>query len=143
MTTKYESDIVAWAAEQARMIRAGELTNLDLQNIAEEIADVGKSEQRELASRMAVLLAHLIKWKFQPSLRSRSWEKTIRVQRNSINRRLMKTPSLRVSLIDTDWQSDAWDDAVAQATSETGLSEFPDACPWDFQQAITSDFMPD
>ena len=49
MTTCYDIDIVAWANEQARLIRAGRFDLLDLEHIAEEIEDVGKSEQRELA----------------------------------------------------------------------------------------------
>ena len=71
-TTSYESDIVAWAHEQAALIRAGRFEYLDLANIAEEIEDVGKSEQREIASRMAVLLMHLLKWEYQPEFRSKS-----------------------------------------------------------------------
>ena len=57
--TLYEADIVAWANEQARLLRAGRLDQLDVAHIAEEIEDVGKSEQRELANRIAVLLAHM------------------------------------------------------------------------------------
>ena len=60
MTKRYETDVVAWASEQSRLIRAGRFELLDLAHIAEEIEDVGKSELRELASRMAVLLAHLL-----------------------------------------------------------------------------------
>ena len=56
MGIAYEKDIVAWANEQASFIRAGRFDLLDLENIAEEIEDVGKSEKRELASRMAVLI---------------------------------------------------------------------------------------
>ncbi len=57
----YDIDIVAWAQEQARLLRAGRFEALDIEHIAEEIEDVGKSEQRELASRLAVLLANLLK----------------------------------------------------------------------------------
>ena len=69
MNIAYEKDIVAWANEQAGFIRARRFDLLDLENIAEEIEDVGKSEQRELESRMAVLFAHLLKWKFQSERR--------------------------------------------------------------------------
>ena len=55
---RYEDDVVAWASEQARLLREGRLDRLDIEHLAEEIEDVGKSEQRELANRMAVLLAH-------------------------------------------------------------------------------------
>ena len=52
--TRYETDVVAWASEQAALLRSGKLSEIDIEKIAEEIEDVGKSEQRELASRMAV-----------------------------------------------------------------------------------------
>ena len=60
MSTTYETDIVAWANEQAALLRAGKLSQLDIEHIADEVEDVGKSEQRELASRLAILLAHLL-----------------------------------------------------------------------------------
>jgi hypothetical protein len=60
MATSYQTDVIAWANEQAAFIRMGKFDQLDLKHLAEEIEDVGKSEQRELASRMAVLLAHLL-----------------------------------------------------------------------------------
>jgi hypothetical protein len=138
----YDRDIIAWANEQARLLRAGHLEQLDLEHLAEEIEDVGKSEQRELASRMAVLLAHLIKWQFQPERRGSSWQRTIREQRNSIARRLRRTPSLAGSLTDPDWWADAWGDAVAIATAETRLDTFPDACPWDLTEIQNPNWLP-
>jgi hypothetical protein len=58
MTATYENDIVAWAKEQAYLLRSGRLSSIDIEHIAEEIEDVGKSEQRELANRMALLLSN-------------------------------------------------------------------------------------
>lgn len=130
MRTSYETDVVAWASEQARLIRAGQFDALDLEHIAEEIEDVGKSEQRELASRMAVLLAHLLKWQYQPERRGASWENTIRAQRKEIAYGLDEAPSLRSKLAEARWLDMVWAKAVAQAGSETGLNCFPDVCPW-------------
>lgn len=132
MGTAYDTDIIAWANEQAALLRAGSLSALDVEHIAEEIEDVGKSEQRELLSRMTGLLAHLLKWHLQPTHRGTSWEATIRAQRNGIARRIVKTPSLKTSLDDAEWLAEAWDDAVAEAAKETDLelSAFPVACPW-------------
>ncbi|MEJ7138688.1 DUF29 domain-containing protein [Comamonadaceae bacterium SL12-8] len=67
MPSTYDTDIVAWANEQAALIRAGRLEELDLDNLAEEILDVGNSEKRELVSRMAVLLGHCSSGRFSPS----------------------------------------------------------------------------
>lgn len=94
----YDKDINAWAQEQARLLRAGRFEMLDIEHIAGEIEDVGKSEQRELASRMAVLLAHLLKWQYQPERRGASWEKTIKAQRKEIAYALDESPSLAPKL---------------------------------------------
>jgi len=144
-TIRYETDIVAWANEQARLIRAKRFDLLDWEHIAEEIEDVGKSEQRELASRMTVLLAHLLKWEYQPERRGGSWRDTIDAQRERIERRIRKTPSLKASLSDADWWADAWDDAVDLAIDETGLARkiFPKSCPWTAEQIMSRSFLPD
>lgn len=135
----YERDIVAWANEQARFLRAGRFDLLDIEHIAEEIEDVGKSEQRELASRMALLLAHLLKWQHQPDFRTASWKRTITEQRKGLNRRLAKSPGLQPMLADDDWKSEIWADAVAQAAQETGLADFPESCPWSLGAEVLTD----
>lgn len=140
--TRYEDDVVAWANDQARLLREGLLDLLDIEHLAEEIEDVGKSERRELANRMAVLLAHILKWQLQPERRGPSWQITIRNQRRGIVRRLDKTPSLKPELEDAEWWIDVWDDATAQVASETGLSGFPEACPWSPEQVLAADWLP-
>ena len=146
MTTTYDTDVVAWAKEQARLLRAGKFDQLDVEHIADEVEDVGKSEQRELANRMAVLLAHLIKWQYQPTLRSASWEATIRVQRDLIAKRLQRTPSLGPMLTDDDWRGDIWADARLTTAKETGqpFDLYPQTIPWDMaRQILQAEFFPD
>lgn len=144
MGTAYENDVVAWAQEQAHLLRLGQFTALDIEHIAEEIEDVGKSEQRELANRMAVLLAHLLKWEYQLDRRGSRWESTIYTQRDSIERRVTKTPSLKASLADPDWWADAWGDAIAAASNTTGMSynDFPKSCPWSTKEVMDREFFP-
>ncbi len=143
MPTLYEKDIVAWANEQAKLIRTGQFNLLDREHIADEIEDVGKSERRELANRMAVLLAHLLKWQFQPERRGASWQRTIKEQRRAIVLHIQETPSLRVSLEDAHWLEAVWADAVAKATDETGSEQFPEFCPWTPDQILSLTFYPD
>ena len=143
MTTAYEKDIVAWANEQAGFIRAGRFDLLDLENIAEEIEDVGKSEKRELASRMAVLLSHLLKWQFQSGRRGASWQRTIKEQRKEIIYDLKETPSLKPLLNDAEWMDMVWGRAVSVALNETGLDIFPESCPWTTEQIISQAFFPE
>ncbi len=141
----YEKDIVAWANEQAQLLRAGRFDLLDIKHLAEEIEDVGKSEQRELASRMAVLLAHLLKWQFQPAFRSASWQSTIAVQRKRVRLRLDRTPSLKPMLSDPDWREEIWIDAIDAAMKDTGLSAqaFPQSWSWSVEDVLSDGFLPD
>ena len=139
----YETDIVAWAEQQADFLRRGEWSKLDLFNLAEEIEDVAKSERRELRSRLAVLLSHLLKWQFQPALRSKSWRATIAIQRRVIARELKKMPSLQRLLVDEEWLQDAWLDAVSLAIGETDLHDFPDYPIWTVSEFLDPAFLPD
>ena len=140
--TTYDADILNWSREQARLLRDGCFDQLDLEHLADEIEDVGKSEQRELANRMALLLAHLLKWAYQPERRGVSWEITIRNQRKGILRRLTKTPSLKADLNDPDWWDAVWEDATVQAARETGLGRFPEHCPWPTEDVLETEWLP-
>jgi len=138
----YETDVIAWANRQAALLRAGRFSELDIANIAEEIEDVGKSEERELASRMAVLLMHLLKWQYQSERQSRSWLRTIKEQRKRVILRVKRTPSLQRIMDDGDWVAEVWADAVAKAVEETGLDVFPDECRWQMADVLREDWLP-
>ena len=142
-TASYDQDVIAWSREQAALLRAGRFSQLDIEHLADEIEDVGKSEKREVASRMAVLLAHLLKWQHQPARRSRSWEITIKTRREGLAIALRETPSLKSVMRDADWQRTAWIDAVDRATREAGLDvDFGEVCPWSMDQVLAGGWMP-
>lgn len=143
MGTLYEQDVMAWASEQVALLRAGKLAAIDIEHIAQEIEDVGKSEKRELASRMAVLLAHLLKWQYQPGRRGNSWSRAIKEQRKALAAALRQTPSLNATLTDPDWLAGTWADAVTKAIDETGLDTFPEDCPWAMAQVLMQEFLPE
>jgi len=138
---RYEEDFYAWTQEQTRLLRAGQWQLIDIQNLAEEIEDMGRAEKRELESRLEVLLMHLLKWQFQPSLRSRSWQLTIKEQRLRLQRHLKQNPSLKSAIPDVF--ADVYQLAVVSAERETSLDIFPDVCPYDFEQVMTEAFLPD
>ncbi len=145
LNTPYEKDVLLWSQEQARALRERDFSKLDIEHLADEIEDVGKSEKRELANRMAVLLAHLLKWRSQPERRSPSWRHTINHQRKRIALLIKGTPSLKTVLGEPDWREEMWLDALAQASRETGIDEsaFPETSPWDLAEALDADFWPD
>jgi len=142
MRTAYETDVAAWAYEQAMLLRSGQLSAIDIEHIAEEIEDVGKSERRELAGRMAVLLAHLLKWQYQPERQSNSWKRTIKEQRKALAYHLKQVPSLKPKLSDPEWVEAVWADALAMAIKETGLDNFPEASPWSFHDVLSENWLP-
>lgn len=139
----YEQDVIAWSREQARLLREGQWANLDIEHIADEIEDVGKSESREIFSRMSVLLAHLFKWVLQPERRGQSWESTIKTQRKLIRRRIQKMPSLKPMLADPEWQDEVWGDAFPLFNKETGLDFVPETWFWSNEQILDDSFWPD
>jgi len=141
-TSNYDGDIVAWANEQAALLRAGLFSQLDIEHLAEEIKDVGESEKRALARRISALLAHLLKCQHQPDLQGNSWRRTIKEQRNAIAICIKKTPSLTAALSDADWWSGVWSDAVAKASEETGLGDFPESCPWTIDTILDPGWLP-
>jgi len=139
----YESDFYGWVQTQANILKAGNFAGLDLDNLIEEIEDMGKRQKQELRSRLSVLFAHLLKWKYQPTLQSNSWVSTIKIQRFEIKVHMDDNPSLKHYL--DEIITKAWQGAVIMAETETGLlaSTFPEHCPWTFEQAMSSDFWPE
>lgn len=143
MKTSYETDVVAWASEQAALIRGGHLEQLDLEHLAEEVEAMSAKEKRELRNRLAVLLQHLLKWQFQPNRRSDSWTTTMFEQRLNIHDILEDSPSLNGVL--EDRLDSSYRLAVSQAASETGISwhVFPKTCPYELVNALENGWLPD
>ena len=103
---------------------------------------MGRTEKRELVSRLSVLLLHLLKWRYQPDKRGPSWEARIRVQRNRIADHLDDNPSLKPLLPQT--LTSAYRDAALEAVAVTGLARatFPAACAWTVEQVLDGGFWP-
>jgi Domain of unknown function DUF29 len=140
MSAVYDEDFILWTKRQATLLRrraAGELINdgeLDWLNLAEEIEAVGGNTRRELRHRLAGLLQHLLKWRYQPELHSRSWRATIRTQRREIEALLADNPSLRARL--PEFVAAAYPRARVDALDETGLLDLPEEPPFTIEQAI-------
>jgi hypothetical protein len=138
----YERDFYAWANEQAALLRSGRLNDADILNIAEEIESMGRSEKRELVSRLKVLLLHLLKWRFQPGLRGASWEIGIQVQRIRLTDHLADNPSLKPHLPEAI--ASAYRVARLEAAAETGFkpATFPASSQWSATEIMDDDFWP-
>src|SRR5580692_391068 len=124
----YEADLHLWAAQQATLLREGRLSELDVVHIAEELDDVGSEIYQRLESALTILLAHMLKWDFQPDRRSRSWEATIREHRRRVEKLLKQNPSLKSKL--TEALSESYQNGRDRASGETDLpfGRFPEQC---------------
>lgn len=142
MNTTYEDDVAAWALEQVALLRSGQWALLDIEHIAEEIEDLNISHRHQLAHRLAILMAHLLKWKYQPDRRDDSWKRTIRDQRQRIAKVLKKMPSLRHLLDDHEWNEEVWTDALGMAVLQTELTYLPKVREWSLEQVLAEDYLP-
>jgi hypothetical protein len=142
VSQSYDRDFYAWANEQAALLRAGRLSEADIAHIAEEIESLGKTEKRELVSRLRVLLLHLLTWQFQPSFRGASWRTSILNTRDELVVHLQDNPSLKSQIGEA--MDVAYRRAVLDAVAETSLpkASFPAAVPWSFEQVMNDDFWP-
>ncbi|AFZ25980.1 protein of unknown function DUF29 [Cylindrospermum stagnale PCC 7417] len=136
----HNNDFYAWTQEQAHLLRTKQFNQIDFHHLAEEIEDMGRSEKRELESRLELLLMHLLKWQFQPNLRSRSWQLTIKEQRLRLEKLLQENPSLSCFLADS--LDKTYQLATISAERETGLSSFPETCPYNLTEIFAPDFLP-
>ncbi|WP_020507155.1 DUF29 domain-containing protein [Lamprocystis purpurea] len=143
VTTLHEADRFEWLEQQVGLLKSGALGALDITHLIQELEAEMGNERRELFRRLRVLMAHLLKWQFQPEARSNSWKGTIRTQRNDIARLFKENPSLRRFLAEE--LTDAYREAVEWAADETGLGDetFPTVCHYAIDDILSRDFWPD
>jgi Domain of unknown function DUF29 len=128
MKTLYEQDYGRWAEEMADLLAQGRFTELDIENLVEEVRDLSKRERDRLLSSIRLILQHLLKWDFQVHKRSQSWLITIERERNHIELYLEDSPSLKKYLVQ-EWVIKMYRTARLDAIKETGL-DLPQECPY-------------
>jgi hypothetical protein len=148
-TTLYQQDFSLWAQKTAQLLREGRFSEIDLETLAQEVEDLGKSERRAIASYLTVLLTHLLKWQYQPAGRQYtaegepkgSWAGSITYSRLEIQKLINDNPSLRNFPATVIAQS--YQDAVKVAAKETGLKAFPSECPFSIEQVLDDTWLPE
>jgi Domain of unknown function DUF29 len=139
----YETDYLKWIETTVEKLREQDYSNIDWENLIEEFEDMGRSERRSLESNLVVILLHLLKWQYQPELKSGSWKSSIAEHRRRIRKALKDSPSLKPYLEEV--LAECYWDAIEQASAETGLPEatFPQLCPYTSTEVLDSNFMPE
>jgi hypothetical protein len=133
---RYADDLYGWVEDQIALLKNGRLSEIDADNIAEELSDVGNEQYDKLESAIRVVLLHLLKWDHRPSHRSRSWVLSIREHRRRIGRVLRKNPSLKPSIEEA--MGEAYENARDDAMRETDLapSAFPVQCAYNWEMVV-------
>jgi len=143
LTELYDRDYLLWVEENLRFLKSGEYEKLDWDNFLEEVEDMGQRHKDALESNLKVLLWHLLKWKYQPDLRSGSWRGSIVEHRQRVLKALKKMPSLKNHMLEVF--EDAYRDAIEVASAETGqdLRTYPHECEWEIEQILEKGWLPD
>jgi hypothetical protein len=141
----HDRDFYGWVQSQVQLLKAGRFQDIDLINLIDEVESMGASERRELMSRLEVLIVHLLKWKYQPLRRGKSWRLTIQEQRSRLADHLIDNPSLSNPDLMAEHIAKAYKYALILAQKQTNLSAsvFPSACPFDLAQILDEDYYPD
>ena len=139
----YEQDYYLWLQETSRLLKAREFTNLDLENLIEEIESLGRSERNTLISSLRLVYQHLLKWQYQPNKRSKSWSNTISRERDNVSYYIEDTPSLKNLLQDKIALNKAYQRGRRDAMRETGIINLPQNCPYSIEQTLDQNFLPE
>jgi len=92
----YESDFLLWTQDTVAKLKARDFDHVDLENLLEEIESLGRSEKKEIKSRLTILIEHLLKRLYIDMPQEfNGWERTIRHQRTEIEFALDDSPSLK------------------------------------------------
>ena len=117
----YEQDYYQWLTQTTKLLKEKKFTQLDLENLIEEIESLGKSEKRAIKSNLIVVILHLLKWQYQPQKRSNSWKSSIREHRRRIQELLTDSPSLN-NYLETEYP-DIYQDAIATMSFDFDIPE--------------------
>jgi uncharacterized protein DUF29 len=137
----YDRDFYAWTQETAALIAAGQWHEIDQARLAEEVAGLGRDDQREIARRMQCLLQELLLWWALPGERKGHWAAAIIEARARLEDMLEDSPSLTAQLGEVIVQ--AYPSARRTAHDQTTGYVFPEACPFTVAQVLDLDFFPE
>lgn len=139
----YDDDFFLWTQRQAALLRERMPADVDWQNLSKEIESSGKRDRREAASSLRVVMLHLLKWQFQPDLRSPSWRSSIVEHRHRLADILADSPSLRGKVEEALAKVYARArKAAAQEIVLANLSDLPKACPYSVAELLDEDWLP-
>jgi c-di-AMP phosphodiesterase-like protein len=144
----YDLDFFEWTQQNAELLRKRCLSEIDVDNLAEEVADMGKRDRREMDSYLTRLILHLLKWQMQPALRygqsgRSSWLNSIVHSRAMLEKIFEQSPSLK-RLAEESLPRN-YPLAVREASVQTQIDRkiFPQECPYSLAELLDQDYLPE
>lgn len=139
----YDRDFYLWIEKAVTLLQAGNLGDLDLENLIDEIESMGRSEKRSISSNLEIILMHLLKYKYQPDRRSNSWRYTLLEHRRRLYKDFKISPSLKRYFLEEF--ADAYISARKLASVETDIpiNNFPAVSPFSPEQVLDEDYLPE
>lgn len=141
---QHEIDFYGWTQEQAALLRAlpRGSNSLDIENLAEEIEDMGRAEIREISSLLRQVLTHLVKIAVDHEAMSLShWvSETTGFQSDAV---LAFSPGLAQRLdLPKIWKLAARNATISLVENGTDAPDLPETCPLTLDQLLDADFNP-
>jgi hypothetical protein len=142
----YEQDFYLWIQTTAQLLKERRFEEVEWSNLIEEIESMGRSEKKELKSRLIVLIEHLLKlmyWESEKAYNARGWRNTIVEQKTEIELALEDSPSLRPLL--NSLFLDCYQKARSNALQKYQLPPdfFPAKPPFTLEDVLNSDYLPE
>jgi len=136
--SSYDFDLYQWSMDQAFLLRNRKLSEIDFENIAEEIESLGRKDKRTLRSQLERLIQHLLKEKYTPERKgnSKSWDASIRDSRKDIDMTIKDSPSLKNELKNIFEESFIYGRELAIRDTEYSEHLFPKKCPWTIEEIL-------
>jgi len=141
----YQEDFYGWLQETANLLKEHRFEKLDLENLIEEIETMGRSEKRELESRLTIIAEHLLKltyWLTEKETNAQGWRSTVVEQRRQVQSLLKESPSLRRLI------PEIWIDCYLAAREDTfrkyqlAADLFPIEPPFTLEEILDYDYLP-
>ena len=132
----YEIDDSQWLEETVNLLKNHQFKELDLENLIEELEDLGKEKKNAVVSLLEQIIRHLLLWQYWTSESENNsvhWQGEIYTFRTQLNRKI--TTNLR-NYLDSELDS-IYKDALGFVKIKTQNSvNFPSECPYSLTQLL-------
>lgn len=140
----YEQDEHLWLTETIKLLKENRLERLDIENLIEELEDLGKRDKNRVESFLRQIIIHLLLlqyWTTEYEYNYRHWQGEIATFRVQLNRSL--TTNFKQYLLDN--MGDIYQESVFIVTQKTGLNLeiFPPICPYSLEQVLDRSYLLD